>query len=174
MEAVVVIPRRKDGRGLIPFIKRGWCENWHAGSGGKVKQGETLAQTCVRELKEELCIEVDPTSLEQFAVIEDLCRLNLGGYAYRCKVFFFWAYRWEGVEQITDEADPTEAWFEISAEGMPWDKLYPSYRTIFPPLIGSDRTQLTLTCIHEENDPHVISEMLFLPASSVLEPCLRN
>lgn len=174
MKAVVVIPRRPDRFGLFPLIRRGWCKGHHAGSGGKVKPSETLTETCVREIKEELELQIDPTSLEQFAVIEDLCRLNLGGYIYRCQVFFFWAYRWDGIEQVTDEADPTNAWFEISAEGMPWDKLYPSYKTIFPPLIGSDRTQLTLTCIHEENTPHVISEMLFLPASSILEPCLRN
>lgn len=52
--------------GKYLFVKRahtGHCDGYYMLPGGHVDEGETIAQACVRELKEELGITVNPKDL---------------------------------------------------------------------------------------------------------------
>lgn len=68
--AVFVILRRADGKAV--FVKRantGWMDGRYGLPAGKVEKLETFLQAAVREAKEEVGVDVDPTDLNHVLTI---------------------------------------------------------------------------------------------------------
>ena len=108
----------KDGNVLLGEKKRGEIgTGMLSGPGGKLDPGETLPECLVRETREELGIELDPTSLELVAVIDFYVagEVDFSVYVYRTESFF-------GEPKETTEMVP--AWYPL--EELPFDRMFDS------------------------------------------------
>lgn len=115
LEMTNVLPMQSD-RILLAMKKRGHGEGCWNGMGGKVDPGETIEQGAVREVKEEVGIEV--TSLEKRAelIFDELHR----GKRERIRVHVFVATSWSGEPHETEEMAPR--WFDVT--GIPYDEMW--------------------------------------------------
>lgn len=151
-EATVVLLRRGT-KVLLPKIKRGFCANSRAGVGGKVEKNELVKACAVRELNEELRIKAHLDDLIKIAELDDVYYDWVAGrMTHRWRVYFFFLDVWEGEPQETNEADPTDAWFDFSS--LPWDDMFVTYALWFPIIIRDDvvRDFIKLSCEYDQDN----------------------
>ncbi|HEU4677664.1 MAG TPA: 8-oxo-dGTP diphosphatase [Candidatus Paceibacterota bacterium] len=114
----------------LALKKRGFGEgNWN-GFGGKVEDGESIAEATVRELKEESTVGVSPDDLEPASVIE--FHFKDGKHL---EVFSFFVRRWDGEPRETEEMRP--AWFSFSE--IPLDKMWADDEHWLPRALRGER-----------------------------------
>lgn len=115
-----------DGRVLLIRKKRGIGAGKVNGPGGKFEPGETALQCVLREVREELGIEV--TDARERGVLHFSFRCGTTP-EIRCHVFMASAF--EGTPVETDEADPF--WVEVGA--IPYDRMWEDDRYWLPALL---------------------------------------
>jgi 8-oxo-dGTP pyrophosphatase MutT (NUDIX family) len=98
----------RGGRVLLAMKKRGFGAGKWNGPGGKWKQGETIEETCRRETKEEIGIDI--------GVLDDRGTIRFfypdhPGWDNECRIFVTTDFSGEPVE--SDEMKPS--WFPIDA-----------------------------------------------------------
>lgn len=106
---------RREGQVLLHRRARtGYMDGHWAGAAGHVEPGESVVAAAVREVREELGVEVDPADLRPVTTMH---RGQPGGPALEQRVdFFFEAVRWAGapVLQEAGKADDL-GWFPFAA-----------------------------------------------------------
>ena len=99
---------------LLGMKKARFGAGKYNGFGGKVEEGETIAEATAREMREETGIHVRLEDLERVAHLTFL-------FPYRPEweqvVHVYAARTWAGAPQESDEMAP--AWFKVE-EGPPW------------------------------------------------------
>ena len=105
----------QNNRVLLIRKKRGLGAGNINGPGGKLDPGETALESAVREVREELVIEVDPQSCEEMGILRFQF---VDGLALHCTVFR--ATRYTGVPTETEEAVPL--WFGF--DELPFDEMW--------------------------------------------------
>ena len=96
-----------------------------AGIGGKVEAGESIKEAAVREVREEVGIEIQVEDLkERGEVFFEFPNKP----TWSQKVMIFVARRWQGKPRETEEIKP--AWFPIG--GMPFDNMWADARFWIP------------------------------------------
>ncbi|OYV27037.1 MAG: hypothetical protein B7W98_02645, partial [Parcubacteria group bacterium 20-58-5] len=108
----------RDGNVLLGEKKRGEIGTGVlSGPGGKLEPGETIPECLIRETREELGIELDPSSLELIAVIDFYAagEIDFSVYVYRTETFF-------GEPKETTEMIPE--WYPL--EELPFDRMFES------------------------------------------------
>lgn len=109
--------------------KRGWGQGWWNGSGGKPLEGETIESAVVREVKEEL--RVDLISIEKVGEINWFHKEEDKNVI--CYVFL--SEKWTEEPQESEEMSPK--WFKKSE--IPYDKMWASDREWLPLILAQGK-----------------------------------
>jgi ADP-ribose pyrophosphatase YjhB (NUDIX family) len=107
----------KDDRVLLGMKKRGFGVGKWNGMGGKLIEGETAVQNVIRELNEEIGVELTARDLKEVAVLE----FNFDGkpdWDQVCHVFT--VSRWFGAPSESEEMRPQ--WHAMSA--LPFNEMW--------------------------------------------------
>jgi 8-oxo-dGTP diphosphatase len=102
---------------LLGMKKKGFGEGRWTGFGGKVQEGETVAEAAARELQEECGIIAHHDTLRKVAVI-DFYFADTPEWNQQMHVFT--AESWSGKPEESDEMIP--AWYPRSA--LPFEKMW--------------------------------------------------
>ena len=115
---------------LLINKKRGLGAGKVNGPGGKVDPGETPEQSAVREVREELCIEVSDLEYCGEHRFQFTDGYSIHVWVYRTQTF-------EGEPEETEEADPL--WVPI--DRIPFEKMWEDDRYWLPKLIRGEKFQ---------------------------------
>lgn len=117
-ETTLVLPIRKStGEILLAMKKRGFGAGKLNGMGGKIEPGESVRGASVREVKEEIGIEIVPSNL--VAVVDNIFTFeNKPEWSIHCYTFF--AYEWLGEPIETEEMSPE--FFPLDT--IPFDRMW--------------------------------------------------
>ena len=113
----------RDGEVLLIEKRRGLGEGWYNGPGGKLEDGETPRECVVREVREEVGIDVDFPALERAG---ELAFFLDGGKRIHCHVFR--TDRFDGDPTPSAEARPE--WFPV--DGVPYENMWEDDRHWLP------------------------------------------
>lgn len=100
----------------LAMKKRGFGAGRFNGTGGKLKEGESIEQATVRETKEE--IDVTATEMHKVAVLDFTFPHKP---EWNQQVHTFFCTKWEGQPTESEEMQPQ--WFPVDA--IPFDKMWP-------------------------------------------------
>lgn len=118
----------KDGdKILLSLKKRGFAEGKLNGVGGKLKEGETIENTVLRETKEE--IDVDLIEYEKVGLIDFIEIYK--GEKENVVMHVYIANKWEGEPKESDEVKPI--WVAISS--MPYEQMMPDDKYWLPQVL---------------------------------------
>lgn len=126
----------RQGRILLIRKKRGIGAGKVNGPGGKFEPGETALECVLREVREELHIDV--TNAREVGMLNFSFRCGTTP-EIRCHVFM--ASRFEGVPVETEEAEP----FWCSVENIPYSQMWEDDRYWLPFLLEEKRFQAFFT-----------------------------
>ncbi|AGB16987.1 ADP-ribose pyrophosphatase [Halovivax ruber XH-70] len=104
-----------DDEVLLIEKRRGLGEGWYNGPGGKREAGETIRECAIREVREEVGIDVDTPALSKAG--ELTFRLD-GDPQIHCHVFR--TDRFDGEPRPSEEARPE--WFPL--DEVPYDQMW--------------------------------------------------
>ena len=112
--AVYVYLRRDDQVLLQLRAGTGYRDGYWAGAAGHVEPGESVLDAAVREVREEVGVDVDSGDLVPVTTVH---RGEPGGPALEQRVdVFFQARRWSGTPEIREPAKAAElGWFPLDA-----------------------------------------------------------
>jgi len=91
MIVTLVFPFNTQGQILLSMKKRGFGVGKWNGSGGKIKEGESIPQAALRELEEEIGVKLQETDLEYKGVLQFLFLKEIQGERKEelsCHIFF--------------------------------------------------------------------------------------
>lgn len=112
--------------------KKGFGKDRWNGYGGKIKDGESIENAAIRELREESSIEVTTRELTKVALIEFFFN-NTPGWNQRAHVFF--VRDWNGEPQESEEMSPK--WFEIGM--IPYKDMWPEDKEWLPRILAGEK-----------------------------------
>ena len=104
----------QNGKILLGMKKRGFGVGRWNGFGGKLRQGETIEETVIRELKEETCLEaqeITKRGILNFEFEDDSSSLEAHIYSID---------KFDGTPEETEEMNPQ--WFSINE--IPYDNMW--------------------------------------------------
>ena len=133
----LVYPMREDGAILLGRKKRGMGFGKWNGFGGKIEDGETMAECAVRELFEECGLVAEPGDLEfaadlYFSQPSDP-RWSHGGMVYFLK-------NWKGTPRASDEMEPR--WFTLTE--LPYDEMWEADKIWLPMILSGKKIKGTV------------------------------
>jgi 8-oxo-dGTP pyrophosphatase MutT (NUDIX family) len=105
---------------LLGLKKRGFGEGKWNGYGGKAEKGETVEDSAIREVKEEMNVDIDKKHLEKVAVIDFFFTNAPEGKIWDQTVHVFFARQWFGNPLETEEMKPQ--WFDF--DKIPIDNMW--------------------------------------------------
>lgn len=143
----------RDGRILLGYKKTGLGKGKRLGIGGKCEAGETVLETAVREVQEEILIDLDPNALDKIGEI-DFIFPNKPEWSMT--VHFFFVTNWEGEPQETAEIRPEF----YPVDQIPYDKMWQDTLLWFPDALNGKRQKGTF--IYGDDNEHVIEHVLEL------------
>lgn len=114
-----------DGKLLLGMKKRGFGEGRWNGFGGKLKDGETIEDSVIRETKEEANIDIK--EMEKVGIIDFY--FKKAGEIIEVNLFYCKNFSGEPVE--TEEMRPE--WFPI--DKIPYDSMWPDDKFWLPMLL---------------------------------------
>lgn len=119
----------REGEVLLALKKRGFGAGKWTGVGGKPEPGETIAQTTVREVEEE--IGVTPVAPRQVATLDFIFPDEPRFAGWSMRVFVSLADRWIGEPVETEEVAPR--WFPRAA--LPYPGMWSDAAYWLPPVL---------------------------------------
>jgi len=105
----------RDAKICLGIKKRKFGKDKYNGFGGKQEPGETIEQTMIRELNEELCVK--PTTYQK---VGEMTYIFPATPEYDQMVHIYIVTAWEGLPKETDEM--TSEWFDFAK--IPYDKMW--------------------------------------------------
>ena len=123
---------------LLGLKKAGFGMDKYNGFGGKVEDGETIAQAAVRELKEETGVQVRLVDLQR---VGHLTFLFPEKPDWDQVVHVFLARAWEGEPAESVEMVPT--WFAV--DDIPYERMWDDDAYWLPRVLAGERVRATFT-----------------------------
>ncbi len=136
---------------LLAMKKRGFGVGNYNGVGGKVGAGESIAEAAVREAREEIEVEIDPTDLVQVADILFTFD-NKPEWEQHCNIFF--VRRYSGEPKESEEMAPK--WF--SRGEIPFEQMWVDDKYWLPLVLRGDYVQGEFNFTHD--GAHIITYTL--------------
>jgi len=115
---------------LLAMKKRGFGKGRWNGYGGKVKEGESVEESAVREIEEESRIKA--SRLEKIGIIDFEFQTDPGDIL---EVHFFHILDYKGEAIETEEMRPR--WFDI--EKLPYNKMWPDDQYWMPIFLRGEK-----------------------------------
>lgn len=128
--------------------KRGFGVGKWNGIGGKVEQGETIAEAAIREAKEEILVEISIPDLQQVATI-DFTFENKPEWGQQVHIFFVDHWQNEPVE--TEEMKPE--WFFL--DEIPYNSMWEDDKHWLPRILGGEKLKASF---HFDQNKKIISQ----------------
>jgi len=133
---LAIVTREHQGKEQVLLgLKQGGSEIGDGtlnGPGGKLEPGETILGCLLREVEEEVCLILDPRTVEKCAIITfyfgEVPQPGFEVHVYRTKSFV-------GEPQETKSMKPN--WFDIDV--LPIERMLESDKTWFPKLIRGEK-----------------------------------
>lgn len=124
---------KKKDRLLLARKKRGFGVGRFNGVGGKMKEGETITQTMLRETMEE--VGIVPLDYSQVAVLifDEYVKDN----RELVEVDVFMAESYTG--EVTESEEMQPQWFDIN--DLPYDDMFPDDRFFLPQLLAGKKVK---------------------------------
>ena len=123
---------------LLGMKKARFGAGKYNGFGGKVEDGETIAEATMREMREETGVEVRLADLER---VGHLTFLFPHCPDWEQVVHVYTARTWRGIPQESDEMAP--AWFRV--EDIPYDQMWDDGVYWLPRVLAGERVRATFT-----------------------------
>ena len=132
----------KGNQVLLGMKKRGFGEGKWNGFGGKVKEGESVENCLMRELREEAGVR-----LAGFEKAAELTFILPGKPEWSQVVQVFLCEKWAGKEKETDEMMPQ--WFE--KEALPFEQMWGDDRHWLPLVLKGEKIEGRFT-FNDDNE----------------------
>jgi 8-oxo-dGTP diphosphatase len=150
MKQVTSCYLRRGRQVLLGLKKRGFGAGYFVGIGGSLEAAETASQAAVREIMEEVGVQVAEADL-----------IDMGNVIFQfparpewnLDVALYQTQRWQGEIVASNEMDP--AWFQ--PEEIPYDRMWQDARYWLPHLLDGIRMQARIV-YHQDN--HTVNEVL--------------
>ncbi|MCH2188587.1 8-oxo-dGTP diphosphatase [Candidatus Gracilibacteria bacterium] len=110
---------------------RGFAEGIYNGMGGKVELGETPTQGIIREIKEEINIDISEKQLIYVGILHFIVEKEP---KHSSDIHLFKITNFDGEPQKTDEIEPI--WFPI--DDIPYEKMWEDDKTWLPRIINGE------------------------------------
>lgn len=118
----------KDGQVLLGMKKRGFGAGWWNGFGGKVQEGESIADAAKRELQEEASVEA------KFIQERGKLLFTFDDNQDTLEVNVFQCLEWTGVPTESEEMKPQ--WFDF--EKIPFENMWPDDKFWLPKFLKGE------------------------------------
>lgn len=109
----------KDNKVLLGYKKNGFGKGNYVGIGGKVESNESIQEGAIRELREEINVEVTLENIKEAAVLRFYFP-HVKDDSWNQDVYAFIAHEWNGQPTETEEIRPE--WFEF--DNIPLNKMW--------------------------------------------------
>jgi len=130
MRDVTLVLPVNDGKILLGMKKRGFGKGKVNGFGGKLNEGETIAEAAVRELAEEVGIKVKLEELKKMAELA-FTFPHREDDSWNQKVHVFLVNSWEGEPKESEEM--SVEWHDL--DKVPLDKMWDSDKYWLPEVL---------------------------------------
>ena len=131
----------KENKLLLGLKKRGFGEGRWNGYGGKVKEGESIEESLVREVNEEMNVVITKEALKKAAVIDFFFTNPPKGKNWDQTVHVFVAKEWKGLPEETEEMKPK--WFDF--DKVPINKMWEDDPHWLPHVIKGKKVKAAFT-----------------------------
>lgn len=125
---LVFLRKATENKILLGLKKRGFGVSKWNGFGGKVEPNESILEAAARELKEESCVDVKLSDLQNIGHLE----FTFKNEPTMMDVRVFSADVFQGIPKETEEMIPK--WFELDA--LPFVDMWPDDRIWFPYMLS--------------------------------------
>lgn len=148
---------------LLGFKKMGFGEGKYVGIGGTVEADETIQQTAIRELKEEINLTITERDLEKAARITFIFP---GKPEWSRVAYVFLVRKWQGELRESQEIEPS--WFERGE--IPYSKMWQDATHWLPLLLEEKKITASFRF---EDDNESIQTQVIKEAKDFLWPHLK-
>jgi ADP-ribose pyrophosphatase YjhB (NUDIX family) len=124
----------KEGEVLLAMKKRGFGVGKWNGVGGKVQDGEDIKTATIREVKEEIGVDIDINNLKRVATIQFSFTDN-PTWNNECHIFT--AATWQGDPLETEEMRPQ--WYSIAK--LPFESMWVDDPQWLPRVLAGERVE---------------------------------
>lgn len=128
--------------------KRGFGVGKWNGIGGKVEQGETIAEAAIREAREEIAVEINISDLQQVSTI-DFTFENKPEWGQQVHVFL--VDHWQNEPTETEEMKPQ--WFFL--DEIPYNLMWEDEKHWLPRILRGEKLKASF---HFDQNEKIISQ----------------
>lgn len=119
---------------LLGYKKNGFGKGNYVGIGGKVENNETTQEGAIRELKEEINVDVTLDDLQEVAILKFYFP-HVKDESWNQDVYAYIVYQWSGDPIETDEIKPQ--WF--SFHDLPLTKMWDDAKYWIPIILNGEK-----------------------------------
>lgn len=124
----------KENKVLLGYKKRGFGKGYYIGIGGKVENGETITDAAIREINEEIDVQITKESLQEVAILKFYFP-HVTDESWNQEVHAFIVKEWNGEPTITDEIKPV--WFDFAK--LPLDQMWDDAQYWIPQIFNGKK-----------------------------------
>ncbi len=123
-------------RVLLGKKKKGFGQGKYVGIGGKIEKGETAKEAVIREVKEEIGVELEKENIEEVGVLRFIFPKKP---SWSQEVVCFVTKRWQKAPKESEEIKPV--WVE--KDKIPFDKMWDDAKYWLPFVLNEKKLQGT-------------------------------